>query len=320
MTVHNPKNLNLPPLEINRREDREKIESDPTVKSLIKSKLLLDKGLNQLLVFLLGETKKISRSLDRVRKSQAEYIDMITKLNDIKIKTKKDVARQKTIMELEKEFKETYRKVNQGLKKQINEISDKIQSGLDLFETKYETKLNILESSSLFICKNCEQIKCLDRFHSDVCSCGTKITKPSDYENISIHKLGENIINFIESNMWLEYGIDYLLRKKEFETLCGVHVIGHSGVGHEIDNIAEIKKDTLRIFCECKNTDININDTLIFIGKMTDIGCTRGYIFTTSFETADDIRRLAASKNITIIEQVLERDNDEIIKDIKEGN
>ena len=52
---------------------------------------------------------------------------------------------------------------------------------------------------------------------------------------------------------------------------------------------------------------------------MQDIGCTRGYIFTTSGSTEKQITHLARAKNITIIEQVLEKADTKIIKEIVEG-
>jgi len=127
-------------------------------------------------------------------------------------------------------------------------------------------------------------------------------------------------MDFILDNIWLEHGIDYLLRRKTFETLCGYYILGHSGIEHEVDNIGEIKSESLRIFCECKNQDVAVRDIFIFSGKMNDIGCTRGYVFTTSFETPKEVKHLARSKNISIIESVLEKDNDDIIKEIIEGS
>ena len=127
------------------------------------------------------------------------------------------------------------------------------------------------------------------------------------------------MIDFLKNNMWLEHGIDYLLRRKNFRTMCGIYVLGHSGVQHEIDNIADFASENLRILCECKNQDITVNEVFIFSGKMSDIGCTRGYIFTTSFNINKEIVQLARSKNITIVESVLEKKENKIIEEIKEG-
>lgn len=60
------------------------------------------------------------------------------------------------------------------------------------------------------------------------------------------------------------------------------------------------------------------NEVLIFSGKMLDIGCSRGYFFTVNKDTPKEIKRLARSRNIDIVEGVLERDPTEIIEEIRE--
>jgi len=52
---------------------------------------------------------------------------------------------------------------------------------------------------------------------------------------------------------------------------------------------------------------------------MIDVGCTRGYIFTTSDKVPKEIVRLARSKNVDIVKEVLTREMTTVLKDIKEG-
>jgi len=127
------------------------------------------------------------------------------------------------------------------------------------------------------------------------------------------------MINFLESNYWFEHGVDYILRKKNLHTLVGYDVLGNSGVWHEIDNIAYYKNENYRFFCECKNSEVSEKDIFIFSGKMIDIGGISGYIFTTSKNVSKEIKRLARSKNIEIIEDVLKKDLEILVNDIKEG-
>lgn len=332
MDLYNPPNLNLPALKIKKVEDRRKIESDPAVKNLIASKLLLNKDLNQLLVKLLGLTKNINKLLetkDDYHRLSFEFHHIFPRLHFTslrflefraarELKKGTRVQRQELEEELKKKLKDEHKKINQKLKNEINKLSNQLQSELDSFERKHKTKLNISESLNLYICKECKKIFCQERFHADTCECGKTNSSPSNCVTIIVHRFGKNIIKFIEDNWWLEHGIDHLLRKKNFNTQCGFYILGHSGIEHEIDNLAEMKSDNLRIFCECKTTDINVNDVFVFAGKMADIGCTRGYIFTTSFETSKKVKHLARSKNITIIDEVLEKDETQIIKGIKE--
>lgn len=123
---------------------------------------------------------------------------------------------------------------------------------------------------------------------------------------------------FIDNNYWFEYGVDYLLRKKQFQTLCGIQILGHSGYTHEIDNIAESKTSNFRIFCECRTAEIRTADIFIFAGKMTDIGCSRGYIFTLKEEPQKEILHLARSRNISIVPSVLDHKISKLVDYIKE--
>jgi len=319
MKLHNPRGIKLPALKIDKGTHRMAIESDTAVKSLIQSKLLLDKNLNQLLTHLLGSTKKIKRLSEQLEARVQRYNVNRASLQALKLKSKHNAERQESIRQLEAIFRNEEKTENEKLDKKIEEKSGEIQATLDTFEKKYKIKLNILNSAHLFFCVDCSQFINSERFHSTTCLCGKRLRNPTDCKSTVAFKLSDNTINFIEDNMWLEYGIDYLLRRKGHTTMCGFLVLGHSGLTHEIDNLAEIKKDNLRIFCECKNTDVKVNDVFVFAGKMMDVGCTRGYIFTTSFETKKEVKYLARSKNISIIDQVLERDDAEILKDIQEG-
>jgi hypothetical protein len=124
--------------------------------------------------------------------------------------------------------------------------------------------------------------------------------------------------NFISNNYWFEHGIDFLLRRKNFQTLCGVHVLGHSGCMHEIDNIAESKTSNFCIFCECKTVEIKTNDVFVLAGKMADIGCSRAYIFTVAKDVQKEIVHLARSRNVSIVTDALGRPIPDLIKEIRE--
>lgn len=330
MTLHDPPNLNLPALKIKKKDDRKLIESDDAVRNLISSNLLLDKDLNQLLSQILGITKEINALLEkkdeRVFPFRHSYLSNMKFSHSYlrlrvarKLKRGTQAQRKEFEEEMERQLETEVKKRNQKIKNKIKRFSDRIQSELDSFERRHGVKLNIPDSLNLHICKKCNRIVCLDRFHTKKCKCGTDISAPSDCDTIIVQKFGDNMIKFIENNMWLEHGIDHLLKKKEFTTLCGVYILGHSGIGHEIDNVAELNSEKLRVFCECKNKDITVNDVFVFSGKMADIGCTRGYIFTTSFDTSKEVKHLARTKNITIIEEVLEKSDKKIMKEIREG-
>ncbi len=55
----------------------------------------------------------------------------------------------------------------------------------------------------------------------------------------------------------------------------------------------------------------------IFSGKMNDIGCTHGFIFTTSEEVAPDVWRLAGTRHIEIVHSVLKYSPTQLEKVLK---
>jgi len=221
--------------------------------------------------------------------------------------------------QLEEAILELRKEIYTNLNKKIIEVSNNIQDSISDFEEKRKEELSILSSTNIHFCKNCANIISLDKFKKVNCVCGEKINKISQLNQTTIYHFNKRLIDFIEQNYWLEHGVDYLLRRKNFLTLVGQKVLGHSGVWHEIDNIATSKKENFRFFGECKNREVKESDIFIFSGKMADVGCSRGYVFTTSEKVSKEIVRLARSKNIDIATGVLTRETEDLLEDIKEG-
>ncbi|MCH7883091.1 hypothetical protein IIA95_01595 [Patescibacteria group bacterium] len=331
MNHNSQKTPKLPPLVVSKATSRQAIEGNQAVKSLVSSRLLLDKDLNRFLLELLGKTKEMNRLLeykdDNVLLSRilgdarptpySRYLMLSRRhLINNRFTTKNKKENKVFDAEIKNRLLQAQKELNQKLKNKIKLISNQIQSGLDNFERKHRVELDILETLNLYFCKACKKIVFLDRFRATTCECNNKLSNPSDCQTADIHKFGGDVIKFIENNVWLEFGMDYLLKKQGFETQCGVNILGHSGIVHEIDNYAEQKANKLRVFGECKNTDISVGNVLVFAGKMQDIGCYKGFIFTTALGTSKDVIHLARSKHIGIIEQVLEKKNIDIIKEM----
>ncbi len=333
MEIHDPSNLKLPAIKFNKKIERTLIENDPKIQSLIRSKMLLDQELFSLLLNIKSETEEIKKNIANIEDITKEgmFFWNYNKMNrrflyrtreEFELFRKLRHASKDQKKELEKEYKkllfEKIRKNNLSIKRKLKGKSNKIQKTLDEFEVKKRVELDILISLTIYLCPNCKKIICTERFHTTKCSCGKKIDTTSNVESIPISMLNDYSLNFINNNMWLEYGIDYLLRRKGFQTLCGIYILGHSGVEHEIDNLGDSKKENFRILCECKTKDIIVEDIFVFSGKMQDVGCSRGYFFTTSFGISKEIKQLARSENISIVESVLEKKDVELLKEIKE--
>jgi hypothetical protein len=329
--IYDPPSFSLPALKINKRQYRINIENDPAVNNFIESKLLLYPEFNTLYFNILKKSNKINDlfTISKINKWETIFKVLFSKKEDVKLyNALTDVGTELInhfskntflIDNLMKKKKESLiYSLNNAIKEMLNRLSTEIQSDLRNFEENNNVDLSILSVTTVNFCKSCNKVISLDKFKSTKCFCGENIKNICQINQIPIHYFNEKIKIFIENNYWLEHGIDYILRKKNLQTRVGYDVLGNSGVWHEIDNIVYCKNDNFRFFCECKNSDIHENDVFIFSGKMFDIGVTRGYIFTTSNNVSDKIKRLARSKNIDLIAGVLAKDHKNLINYIKE--
>ncbi|MFA5771117.1 MAG: hypothetical protein WC974_00065 [Thermoplasmata archaeon] len=328
MELHNPSNVALPALKIEKIRDRQIMEEDSSIHSLIDSNLLLDPEFNRLYLDLLKKSKELLRAISlKENELYREYVlqhrvslghnrfilyQMMRHEISERLPRKRKKEIDEAIFKLKKE-------VYTAVQKKVVKLSNEIQDSISDFEERRHIDLSILSSTTVHVCKDCAKIISLNKFKRCICTCGKKISDISQVKRIPINHFNDKLIRFLEMNYWLEHGVDYLLRRKNFQTLVGYHVLGHSGVWHEIDNIADSRSENYRVFCECKNAEVTVNDIFVFFGKMNDIGCTRGYVFTTSKDVSVEIARLARSKNIDIVSDVLTREVQSLLKDIREG-
>ena len=330
MDLHDRKGLKLPALKIQKQKERKDIENNEKVISYIESKMLLEVEFKVLSDALLDRSKLIHEAILSLKDEESAFLKSVIPLNSKywkkwyfnrfiyvpeKLRKKFKKSERVSIEQGMREYKEAYYNY---VMKLIGRKSNDIEKKLTQFEEKHNKELNIVTPVVMYICKKCKNILFIDRFRKIKCECGKMIKTPTDTKTKHIIFFDKPLRNFLVNNYWLEYGVDYLLRKNNFETLCGYYVLGHSGKMHEIDNIAESTQDNYRIFCECKTRNIKASDVFVFGGKMMDIGCSRGYIFTTDKQVQKEIKHLARSRNITIIENVLNDAESSITSQIRE--
>ncbi len=333
MELYNPSSVALPALKISKIRERQAREDDLTVSNLLRSKLLLDVEFNALYLDILEKSKELLK-LIRLREDELlrEYAFRFRLAGGSGKRGHREWQLMRHMMlfqrpesipkKRKKAFDEAVSRIRKELhtrvRRKVSSLSNKIQNRISGFEEKRKVELAILSSTTIHVCRKCGKIMSLDKFTRGGCVCGEKITRISQVKQVPVHHFNERLINFLEQNCWLEHGVDYLLRKKNFQTLVGYHVLGHSGVLHEVDNIADSKGENYRFFCECKTTEVKVNDIFVFSGKMIDVGCSRGYVFTTCEEVSSEIVRLARSKNIDIVKGVLGRETASLLADIRE--
>lgn len=326
MYLHNPSNLNLPPLMLEKTHAREEMEQSPTVYSFIKSNLLLNPDFHKVFMNIHKKSEEIEELITLFKEEfpffhHSRMRDLIPNSDFRRFLVHRAYSKFRNKKEELKYKKDLIEMKSQSYKKLISQIkrrSSEIQSLLSQFEQTGQQSLEILTFSTFFICKRCHNIISTNRFAPVMCQCDARISRVIDVRKEPIAYFDVRLRNFISNNYWFEHGIDFLLRRKNFQTLCGVHVLGHSGCMHEIDNIAESKTSNFRIFCECKTVEIKTNDVFVLAGKMTDIGCSRAYIFTVAKDVQKEIVHLARSRNVSIVTGALVRPIQEIIKEIKE--
>lgn len=69
--IHNPPNLELPPLKMNQGSDRQSFEANQEVKTLISSNLLLDAAFSAIYMDLFAKTKELRQLIELA--TVAEY-------------------------------------------------------------------------------------------------------------------------------------------------------------------------------------------------------------------------------------------------------
>ena len=145
--------------------------------------------------------------------------------------------------------------------KKIMSIGDKI---------KEKTGFDILAPSTLLLCPKCRVILSTEEYRDiKKCYVCAKKVKREDADRIYVYKVHDQIKKVLEKNLWFEAYLDRLLRRLGWKTWTSVHVMGASGILHEIDVLA-IRKGTILIG-ECKTGKVSRNDVFNFCTKVGDL-------------------------------------------------
>ncbi len=145
--------------------------------------------------------------------------------------------------------------------KKLLSIGDKINE---------KTGFEILVPSSILLCPKCKVILSTEEFTgAKKCYiCNKNITR-ENAKRIYVYKVNEQVKRVWEKNLWFEAYMARLLRKLDCKTWTSVHVMGASGILHEVDVLA-IRNGTILI-CECKTGKVSRNDVFNFCTKISDL-------------------------------------------------
>ena len=152
-------------------------------------------------------------------------------------------------------------KLVQTENKKLMSISDKI---------KEKAGFEILVPSNLLLCPTCKIVLSTEEFRgSKKCYACKKEVKREDAERVYTYKVPDQVKKVWEKNLWFEAYMARLLRKLGCKTWTSVHVMGASGILHEVDVLA-IRNGTVLI-CECKTGKVSRNDVFNFCTKVGDL-------------------------------------------------
>jgi len=152
-------------------------------------------------------------------------------------------------------------KLVQSENKKLMAISEKI---------KEKAGFDILVPSNLLLCPTCRTLLSTEEYRgSKKCYACKKEIKREDADRVYTYKVPDPIKKVWEENLWFEAFVARLLRRLGCKTWTSVHVMGASGILHEVDVLA-IRKGTVLI-AECKTGKVSRNDVFNFCTKVGDL-------------------------------------------------
>jgi alkylhydroperoxidase/carboxymuconolactone decarboxylase family protein YurZ len=168
-------------------------------------------------------------------------------------------------------FKDTFRRYFLFGKVDEKFIQEKNKKLISLgSEIKERTGFDMLVPSNLLLCPDCKTILSIGEFKGNKkCHRCEKEIKRENAARIYVHKVREEIKEIWKNNLWFEAYVARLLRKLDCKTWTSAHVMGASGILHEVDVLA-IKDGTVLV-CECKTGKVSRNDVFNFCTKAGDL-------------------------------------------------
>jgi hypothetical protein len=147
--------------------------------------------------------------------------------------------------------------------------------------------------------------------------CGNTV----DRENVKrthLHSVKENIRRLWESNLWLEDYSSRLLKSLDWQTWPHVHVLGSSGVRHEIDVLGV--KGSYVLVCECKTGRVSRQDVFNFWAKVYDIRSHVGMLaLIEELPEAETKEFVAKNPSVVLLEKLGEKGKKQIIDELRSG-
>ena len=272
-------------LKIIENEKTQSLLKDPVVKKFVNIKNLSHETTRQLISNLIEEeakfsapnfVKKLMAQKDALE-ALAKSIEPIEKLfepikNTQLFKSLQDITPKDEITEGLMKNKKISQDFMFRVTGKIDEniVNDYEKRMLTLNKKlKKNSGVSLITTSTLFLCPKCNIVLATHEFTNNHCLICDSDYGEEQLKRIPIFRVPDKIKKVWSSNLWFESYTAGLLRKLGFKTWTGIHVMGASGILHEIDVLAI--KDGSLIVCECKTGNISRQNVFNFITKANDL-------------------------------------------------
>lgn len=184
-------------------------------------------------------------------------------------------------------------------------------------EIKKIIGLDLLEPAIALICPHCKNVLQIGEFKGTLkCKICEKDVSRSSAKRFPIHQVPEVLKKVWVSGLWLEAYFAKFLRKLNCKTWVKVHIMGASGVPHEIDVLA-IKEGNI-IVAECKTGKVSRQDVFNFLTKTQDLKVHMGILALLESlpepETKDFVKK---NRLLHLIDNMKSKKDDQVLSDLK---
>ena len=185
-------------------------------------------------------------------------------------------------------------------------------------EIKKEMGLEVLEPEVLIVCPRCENLAGIGEFKGALkCEECRKVIVRDKARRMHVHCVAEPIRTVWKSGLWFEAYFARLLRRLDWKTWVKVHIMGASGVSHEIDILA-IKGGNIFV-AECKSGKVSRNDVFNFLTKTQDLKVNMGLlVLLGKLPEPDTEEFVAKNRQLSMIDSIMGLKESQILEKLRQ--
>src|SRR6266699_1269313 len=177
--------------------------------------------------------------------------------------------------------------------------------------------LELLEPTVAILCPTCKRTLQVGEFKGALnCARCKKDMSRKDVERVPIHRIAESVKRLWVKDFWFEAYMAKLFEKLGWTTWTAVHIMGSSGVPHEIDVLA--RKESNVVVVECKTGEVSRNHVFTFLTKTQDLKVNLGILALMRARPEPETRSFAKrSRLLVTLENMSKMDEKQILESLK---